>query len=110
MFYDFNRHKRLAQPEQKPPEKQTLRSSLEKLLAQIPEKDKMPLLILLISLSGLGFFRLIIEGITAGAIPRFATDRPERFYFGSIQPLEKYSDSLGRAHIQDSLSKSSPKH
>jgi hypothetical protein len=109
MFYDFNRHKKLAQPDQKPQEKQPFDARLQNLLARIPEKVKMPVLILLISMTGLGFLRLIIEGITAGAIPRFTTDGPGRFYLGSIQPFQKCKDSPHRTHIRDSLSKSSPK-
>lgn len=109
MFYDFNRHKRQAESEKKLPENQDFKVSLENLLAQIPEKIKMPLLILLISLAGLGFFRLIVDGITLSYWPQFDTDRPQQFYYRSPQTLETYLDSLEQGHIKDSLSQSSPK-
>ena len=109
MFYDFNRHKRLAAPENKAPEIRPFRISIQKRLAQVPEKIKMPVLILLISLTGLGFLRLIIDGITSSGLPEFSASQPRQFYRKAPQPFEKYLDSRQWAHIQDSLSNSSPK-
>lgn len=109
MFYDFNRHKRQAEPEKKLPENQDLKVSLENLLARIPEKVKMPLLILLISLAGLGFFRLIIDGIIISRLPKFAAGSTRQFYYRSPQTLETSLDSLEQGNIQDTLSQSSPK-
>ena len=109
MFYDFNRHKRLAASENKAPEIRPLRTSIQNLLAQVPEKIKMPVLIPLISLTGLGFLRLMIDGITADMLPEFPADQSKQYYRKSPPPFETYLDSLEWAHIQDSISNSSPK-
>lgn len=110
MFYDFNRHKRAAaEPAVKQPDNLPLRTSIQKLLDRVPEKIKMPVLILLISLTGLGFLRLIIDGVTVDMLPDFSTNQPRRYYSRSPSPFETYLDSLEWAHIQDSLSNSSPK-
>jgi hypothetical protein len=110
MFYDFNRHKKAAaEPEVKVPDCRPLRASMQKSLASIPEKLKMPALILLISLAGVGFFRLIADGITASELPGFSANQPGLFYRKSPQPFDSYLDSLQRAYILDSLSDSSPK-
>lgn len=102
MFYDFNRHKKLVPPEQQSPENPPA-DRLEKLIARIPENIKMPLLILLISFTGLGFFRLIIDGILLSNLPEFNTGGTPQSYYRSAQPFETYLDSLEHAHIQDSL-------
>lgn len=110
MFYDFNRHKRAAaEPAVKQPDNLPLRISIQKLLTRVPEKIKMPVLILLISLTGLGFLRLMIDGITAEQLPEFPADQSRQYYSRSPPPFEIYLDSLEWAHIQDSLSNSSPK-
>ena len=109
MFYDFNRHKRLAAPENKVPEIRPFRISIQKRLAQVPEKIKIPALILLISLTGLGFLRLIIGGITGEQLPKFPAVQSTKYYRKVPQPFEKYLDSRQWAHIQDSLSNSSLK-
>lgn len=109
MFYDFNRHKRLAASENKTPESHPFRGRLQNFLARIPEKIKMPVLILLISLTGLGFLRLIVDGITAVLMPDFSTDQSTKYYLKAPTPFEMYLDSLEGAHIQDSLSSFSPK-
>ncbi|TKT85740.1 hypothetical protein [Dyadobacter frigoris] len=109
MFYDFNRHKRPAASENKTLEIRSFRARLQNLLARIPEKIKMPVLILLISLTGLGFLRLIIDGITTEQLPEFSKSDSWQYYWKSPQPFEKYLNSLEYVHIQDSLSNSSPK-
>ncbi|GLU57370.1 hypothetical protein Dfri01_68310 [Dyadobacter frigoris] len=106
MFYDFNRHKRQAASENKAPESRPFRHGLQNLAERIPEKIKMPVLILLISLTGLGFLRLIVDGISADLIPDFSTNQSRQSYRRSPQPFEQYLDSLEHAHIQDSISSS----
>ncbi|WP_159478756.1 hypothetical protein [Dyadobacter sp. 3J3] len=109
MFYDFNRHKRLAAPVEKPSENPALGAILKKHLARIPEKVKMPVLILLISLTGLGFLRLTMEGITGAGFSQFTSANNTKFYRPSLQAIEVYLDSLESAYIQDSLSQFSLK-
>jgi len=110
MFYDFNRHKRVAAEHAvKQPDNLPLRISIQKLADRVPEKIKMPVLILLISLTGLGFLRLMIGGITGEKLPEFSADQSRPYSSRSPPPFETYLESLGRAPIYDSLSSSSPK-
>lgn len=107
MFYDFNRHKRPDEPEKKLAKYQRFQVRLQNLMARIPEKIKIPVLILLISITGLGFFRLIVDGTTLSDWPQFEIERPQQFYYRSPQTLGTYLDSLEQGHILDSLSQSS---
>jgi hypothetical protein len=110
MFYDFNRHKRAAaKSAAKEPEIRPLHAGIQKRLAHIPEKSKMAALILLISLSGLGFSRLIVDGITGNEFSGYSAGQPKPFYRKNPPPIETYLDSLLWGHIQDSLSDSSLK-
>jgi len=104
MFYDFNRHKKLPPPAQlQPPENPPPATRFQKLVARIPEKAKMPLLILLLSFTGLGFFNLLIDGILLSHLPELKPDGDQKSYYLNAPPLETYLDSLERAHMLDSL-------
>lgn len=110
MFYDFNRHKRVAAEHAvKQPDNLPLRISIQKLADRVPEKIKITVLILLISLTGLGFLRLMIDGITITQLPQFSTNQSRQYHSRSPPPFEMYLDHLERVPVQDSLSSSSLK-
>ena len=104
MFYDFNAHKKPAPPAPwQPPDTPQHATRFQKLVARIPENFKMPLLILLLSFTGLGFFNLLIDGILLSNLPELKPGSDRQSYYLNAPPLETYLDSLERAHMLDSL-------